>query len=74
MQLNCDGVFCYQAKQIQIDDLLHKLDASAGELERLREEKDQEILIMQEGMDNIIQKLSEVQQVCDLLSARKVTC
>ena len=53
-----------QAKQIQLDDLLAKLDGTAGELEHLRDEKDQEIAILQEGMDSTLQQLSEVQQVC----------
>ena len=52
-----------QAKQIQIDDLFAKLDNSSGDLERLREEKDQEIAILQEGMDSTIQQLSDVHQV-----------
>jgi huntingtin-interacting protein 1-related protein len=43
--------------------LLRKLDAKAGEVESLREEKDQEIAIMQEGLDSTIQQLGEVQQV-----------
>ncbi|TDL28274.1 ANTH-domain-containing protein [Rickenella mellea] len=51
-----------RAKQIQIDDLLRKLDGSGGDLERLREEKDQEIAILQEGMDTTIQQLHEAQQ------------
>lgn len=58
---------CYfrilQSKQIQIDDLLTKLDNAGGDLERLRDEKDQEIAILQEGMDSTIQQLSEAQQV-----------
>lgn len=40
------------------------MDGAAGELERLRDEKDQEIAILQEGMDSTLQQLSEVQQVC----------
>ena len=40
-----------------------KLDNSAGDLERLRDEKDQEILILQEGMDSTIQQISDLQQV-----------
>jgi chromosome segregation ATPase len=51
-----------QAKQTQIDDLLIKLNNASGDLERLREEKDQEIMILQEGMDSTIQQLSETQQ------------
>lgn len=53
----------WQAKQLQIDDLLVKLNNASGDLERLREEKDQEIMILQEGMDSTIQQLSEAQQV-----------
>lgn len=52
-----------QAKQIQIDDLFGKLDSSSATLERLRDEKDQEIAILQEGMDSTIQQLSDAQQV-----------
>lgn len=58
-----------QAKQMQIDDLLTKLDNASGDMERLRDEKDQEILILQEGMDSTIQRLSEAQQVRWLSSA-----
>jgi molecular chaperone GrpE (heat shock protein) len=47
---------------MQIDDLLHKLDNVGGDLERLRDEKDQEIMILQEGMDSTLQQLSETQQ------------
>jgi uncharacterized protein YqeY len=43
---------------------LAKLDGAAGVLEHLRDEKDQEIAILQEGMDTTLQQLSEVQQVC----------
>lgn len=55
---------------MQIDDLLAKLDDASGDVERLREEKDQEIAILQEGMDSTIQQLSEAQQVC-LLKNKK---
>ncbi|KAI0052535.1 cytoskeleton assembly control protein [Auriscalpium vulgare] len=51
-----------RSKQIQIDDLLTRLDSSSGDMERLRDEKDQEILILQEGMDSTIQQLHEAQQ------------
>ncbi|KAL4067382.1 ANTH domain-containing protein [Scleroderma yunnanense] len=51
-----------RAKQIQIDDLLVKVNNSQLDMERLREEKDQEIMILQEGMDSTIQQLSEAQQ------------
>jgi hypothetical protein len=43
---------------------LAKLDGAAGELDHLRDEKDQEIAILQEGMDSTLQQLSEAQQVC----------
>jgi len=43
---------------------LAKVDGAAGELEHLRDEKDQEIAILQEGMDSTLQQLSEAQQVC----------
>lgn len=59
-----------QAKQFQIDELLGKVDRSGGELERLREEKDQEIQILQEAMDSTIQQLHEVQQVSDYFWCR----
>lgn len=39
---------------MQIDDLLAKLDGHQDEIERLRDEKDQEIAIIQEGMDTTI--------------------
>ena len=48
---------------MQIDDLLVKLDNATADLDRLRDEKDQEIAILQEGMDSTIQQLSEAQQV-----------
>jgi len=51
-----------RSKQYQIDDLLQKIDSHADEFERLREEKDQEIAIIQEGMDHTIQQLAETQQ------------
>jgi hypothetical protein len=52
-----------KAKQLQIDDLLVKIDAASGDMERLREEKDQEIMILQAGMDSTIEQLSEAKQV-----------
>lgn len=61
--LHCCMLIIFQAKQLQIDDLLTKLDHANGDVERLREEKDQEIAILQEGMDATIQQLSEAQQV-----------
>ncbi len=54
---------------MHIDDLLAKLDNSAGDLEKLREEKDQEIEILQAGMDSTIEQLNEVRQVRVFLSS-----
>ncbi len=48
---------------MQIDDLLVKLDNAQVDIERIREDKDQEIAILQEGMDSTIQQLSDAQQV-----------
>ncbi|KXN88751.1 Endocytosis protein end4 [Leucoagaricus sp. SymC.cos] len=50
-----------RAKQNHIDELLVKLDNASSDVERLREEKDAEIQILQEGMDTTIQQLSEAQ-------------
>jgi huntingtin-interacting protein 1-related protein len=52
-----------QAKQLQIDELLSKLNNAGGDLERLREDKEQEIMILQAAMDNTIEQLSDAQQV-----------
>jgi hypothetical protein len=52
-----------QNKQYRIDELLSKLDGAASEMERLREEKDQEIMILQEGMDDTIKQLNETETV-----------
>ncbi|KAF9454081.1 cytoskeleton assembly control protein [Macrolepiota fuliginosa MF-IS2] len=50
-----------RSKQDHIDELLSKLDNANADLDRLREEKDAEIQILQEGMDTTIQQLSEAQ-------------
>jgi huntingtin-interacting protein 1-related protein len=42
---------------------LSKLDQANADLERLREEKDQEIEILNEGMDEMLKKVDELQQV-----------
>ena len=44
--------------------MLKKLDESSLEVDRIRQEKDQEIEILQEGMDATIEQLREAQQVC----------
>ncbi|KAG8761978.1 sla2 Src-like adaptor 2 [Ceratobasidium sp. 423] len=41
--------------------ITHKLDGQDSAVERLREEKDQEIAILQEEMDSTIQKMAEMQ-------------
>ncbi|KZV74880.1 ANTH-domain-containing protein [Peniophora sp. CONT] len=51
-----------RAKQIQIEDLLSRIDGAGSDVEHLREEKDQEIAILQETLDATIQQLSEAQQ------------
>jgi len=48
---------------MQMDDLLAKLGNSEADIERLREEKDQEIEILQAGMDSTIEQLNESRQV-----------
>ena len=52
-----------QSKQMQIDELLAKIDNKDGDLARLVEEKEQELLIMQEGMDSTLQELSDLRLV-----------
>ncbi|KAG8965587.1 sla2 Src-like adaptor 2 [Tulasnella sp. 419] len=58
-----------RAKQIQIDDLLHQVDAKSAEMERLKDEKDQEIAIAEEGMNTAISELAELQQTQSLTMA-----
>ena len=50
-----------QSKQVEIDILLSQLNDKEGEAARIRDEKDEEILIMQEGMDTTIRQISELQ-------------
>lgn len=49
---------------MQIDDLLSRLDNTQAEIDRVRDEKDAEIAVLQEGMDQTLQHLSDTQQVC----------
>lgn len=42
-----------------MDELLARLDNASGDLERLRDEKDQEIAIMEESLDGTIQQLQD---------------
>ncbi|WWC63353.1 uncharacterized protein I303_105953 [Kwoniella dejecticola CBS 10117] len=53
-----------RSKQMQIDELLHKIDAKDGEVSRVIEEKEQELLIMQEGMDSTLKELSDLRLAC----------
>jgi hypothetical protein len=48
--------------------LLFKVNNAEGDLERLREEKDQEILVLDESMTDTIQRLQEAQQVITFAS------
>jgi huntingtin-interacting protein 1-related protein len=43
------------------------LNNASSDLERLRDAKDQEILILQEGMDSTLQQLSETQQASNAI-------
>jgi hypothetical protein len=58
---------------MQIDELLSKLDQKDGELARQIEEKEQELLIMQEGMDSTLKELGDLRLVSDYLTVR-CTC
>ena len=57
----------FQAKQLEIDELLSKLNNAGSDLERLWEDKEQEIMILQleaaMAWDNMIEQLSDAQQV-----------
>jgi hypothetical protein len=44
-----------------------------GDMERLREDKDQEILVLEEGMNDTIQRLKDAQQVTGFLAFRLPT-
>lgn len=49
-----------RSKQLQIDDLLTKLDDKEDTLSRTLEEKEAELAIMQEGMDQTIKELGDM--------------
>ncbi len=51
---------------MQIDELLAKIDAKDSDLARLVEEKEQELLIMQEGMDSTLKELSDLRIVSQI--------
>ena len=48
---------------MQIDELLSKLDAKDAEIARQVDEKEQELMIMQEGMDSTLRELGELRLV-----------
>ena len=48
---------------MQIDELLSKLDAKDAEIARQVDEKEQELMIMQEGMDSTLRELGELRMV-----------
>ncbi|KAJ7446448.1 ANTH domain-containing protein [Mycena galericulata] len=62
-----------RAKQIQIEDLLTKVNNAEGDLERLRDEKDQEIMVLEESMNDTIERLKEVQQDRNVLESANDT-
>jgi antitoxin component HigA of HigAB toxin-antitoxin module len=49
-------------KQALIDEFLSQLEQQQGEADRIRMEKDEEIAIMQAGMDECLQQLADLQQ------------
>ena len=48
---------------MQIDELLSKLDGKDAEIARQVDEKEQELMIMQEGMDSTLRELGELRLV-----------
>lgn len=48
---------------MQIDELLSKIDGKDSEIARTVDEKEQELLIMQEGMDSTLKELSDLRLV-----------
>lgn len=60
-----------QAKSLHIDELLSKLDSTNADVERLGDEKDLEILTLQEELHSTIKQLSEAQQVssCEMITS-----
>jgi cell division FtsZ-interacting protein ZapD len=52
-----------RSKQMQIDDLLKKLDDQKREHEMLLDDKDAELQVMQESMDSTLQELGDAKVV-----------
>ncbi|KIM27928.1 hypothetical protein M408DRAFT_329841 [Serendipita vermifera MAFF 305830] len=50
-----------KAKQLRLDAMADKLDSASSDLERLREEKDEEIMILQESVDSTLQQMADIQ-------------
>jgi len=53
-----------QAKQIQLQDKTKEVKERRYELEQLREDKDEELPILQESVDSTLQQMAEMQSVC----------
>ena len=56
-----------RSKQDQIQELLSRIDEKDGEIARVAEEKEQELMIMQEGMDTTLKELSDMRLVSAVL-------
>lgn len=46
-----------------MDSIARRLDDATAELDRIREDKDQEIQILQESVDTTLQRMAEIQAV-----------
>lgn len=53
-----------QDKQRQMDTMARKLDDATAELERIREDKDEEIQILEESVNATLKQMQELHQVC----------
>jgi chromosome segregation ATPase len=49
-------------KQALIDEFLKQIEDQQGEADRIRQEKDEEIAVLQAGMDECLSQLAELQQ------------
>ncbi len=47
--------------------MTEKLDSASADLEALRDDKDQEIMILQESVDSTLQQMADIQAVCEFL-------
>ncbi len=55
-------MFC-RANKFKLTTSFTKLQNANDDIEHLREEKDQEIMILQESVDSTLQQLNDAQQV-----------